>query len=246
MEIKGSVCLVTGATSGIGRATAVALADRGARLVATGRNVGALAALEAEAGARTIRLDLAEHDAPVRLVQQAGRVDVLVAAAGRGLHGPVVELDRRELEEVVALNLVSTIALVREVLPGMLRRGHGHVAVIGSIAGRVGHADEAAYAATKGGLGLFVDSLRDELFATGVSASLVTPGVVDTPFFERRGALYDRTWPRPIEPARVADAVVRAIEAERREVTVPEWLNLAARARDAAPSLYRAFSARFG
>ncbi len=93
---------------------------------------------------------------------------------------------------------------------------------------------------------MFVDGLRDELHGSGVGASLVTPGAIDTPFFERRGTPYDRSWPRPLPPARVAEAVVRAIETDRAEVTVPGWLSLAARARAAAPGLYRALATRFG
>jgi short-subunit dehydrogenase len=246
VQIAGSVCLVTGATSGIGRATALELARRGAHVVASGREENALAAVSEETGGRAVRADLTEPGAVARLTAEAGPVDVLVAAAGVGLRGSTAALDWGALERMTALNVTATVELVSAVLPAMLERRAGHVVVIGSIAGRVGRGGEAAYAATKAAAAVFADGLRAELRGTGVGVSLVTPGVVATRFFERRGVAYDRSWPRPIDPQRVAVAVVRAIEHDWAEVTVPGWLSLAARVRGVSPGLYRALAARFG
>jgi short-subunit dehydrogenase len=124
----------------------------------------------------------------------------------------------------------------------MLQRRRGHILLVGSIAGRVGVADEAVYSASKAGLAAFADSLRAELAGTGVGVSLVTPGAVDTPFFERRGRAYGRRVPRLIPPERVADAVLHCVEDARAERTVPRWLAVPARLHGAAPGVYRSLA----
>ena len=172
VELRGSVCLVTGASSGIGRATAAALVAAGAEVFASG--------LE--------DLDLAVQGAPARLAAAAlaahGRVDVLVNCAGAGQYGAVEDADAARL---VALNVLAPIELTQALLPGMRERGRGHVVNVGSIVGLVGGKEEAGYASTKGGLVAFTDSLRQELSGTPVKVSLVTPGAIATAFFERRG-----------------------------------------------------------
>lgn len=249
MQLSNRVCLVTGATGGIGHATIEALLRRGADLVATGRDEDVLHALAQHPRVRALPCDLAGPGAAQWLAVQAlsvhGRVDVVVNCAGAGLHGPLASVDPDEVARVVASNLVAPIELTRALLPPMLERRSGHVVNVGSIVGHVGRGGEAVYAATKAGLAVFSESLRVELRDTGVSVSLVSPGVVDTRFFDRRGAVYDRRWPRPIPPARVADAIVRAIERDLPEVLVPGWLAVPARVRGAAPGLYRALARRF-
>ena len=235
MKLAGAITLVTGASSGIGRATAVALAARGARVTALGRDAERLAGV----GERQIVHDLAgpPPDDP-------GPVDVLVNNAGIGWAGPTAET--ADVERLVAVNLVAPILLARALLPGMLERGRGHVVNVASIAGFVGPREEAVYAATKGGLIAFSESLRYELRGTGVGVTLVAPGVIATEFFERRGAPYARRWPRPIPPERVAEAIADAIERGRDEVFVPGWMGAVARFRGAAPGLFRALTGRFG
>lgn len=237
MKLEGAAALVTGASSGIGRATAAALAARGARVIALGRDRERLDGV----GERQIVWDLAE---PGAVAEQIGPVDVLVNNAGAGWAGPFAETP--DVEGLVAVNLVAPLLLTRALLPGMLERGRGHIVNVGSIAGFVGPRDEAVYAATKGGLVAFTESLRYELRGSGIGVTLVVPGVVDTPFFDRRGRPYDRTWPRPIAAEGVAEAIVRAIEEGRDEVFVPRWLGAVARLRGIAPGIFRALAGRFG
>lgn len=237
MRLEGATALVTGASSGIGRATAAALAGRGARVVALGRDAARLEGV----GERQVVWDLAE---PGAVAEEVGPVDVLVNNAGVGWAGPLVETP--EVERLVAVNLVAPILLTRALLPGMLERGRGHIVNVASIAGFVAPRDEAVYAATKAGLVAFSESLRYELRGSGVGVTLVAPGVVATPFFERRGRPYDRRWPQPISAERVAEAIARAIEDEKDEVFVPRWMSAVARLRGAAPGLFRALSGRFG
>ncbi|MGZ4399961.1 MAG: SDR family NAD(P)-dependent oxidoreductase, partial [Gaiellaceae bacterium] len=150
------------------------------------------------------------------------------------------------IERLLAVNVTAPIELTCALLPGMLERRQGHVVNIGSVVSHVGRGGEAVYAASKAALALFSESLRYELRGTGVSASLITPGVVDTPFFEHRGAPYDRSWPAPIGPHRVAEAVLAAIRRDRPEIVVPTWLGIASRIRGLSPALFRRLAARFG
>ena len=121
MELAGAVCLVTGASSGIGRATAQRLVAQGAEVLALGRNLNALEAT----GGRPIVCDLTDDDAVARAVAAAGPVDVLVNNAGIGSAGPLAELDEETLNRLVRVNLVAPVLLTRAFLPGMLERGRG-------------------------------------------------------------------------------------------------------------------------
>ncbi|HEX6762326.1 MAG TPA: SDR family NAD(P)-dependent oxidoreductase [Gaiellaceae bacterium] len=245
MLVARARCLVTGSTSGIGRAVALELAHRGASLVVSGRDPDALTEVAGATGGDAVRADLTSAADLERLAAAAGAVDAVVHAAGAGLYAPAASLARDELERLIALNVTAPIALTTALLPGMLERRRGHLSFVGSIAGRVGRGREAVYAATKAAVSVYADSLRMELRGSGVGVLVVTPGPVATPFFARRGAAYDRRWPRPIAPERVAVALVDAIEADRTEVTLPRWLALPARLRGAAPGLYRALAGRF-
>jgi short-subunit dehydrogenase len=242
MRLIGARVLVTGASSGIGAATARELARSGADLVLAGRDRRRLDAVAAETGARAVAGDLMWDVA--RLASRAGPVDVLVSNAGAGWAGPLTRMPGKAVERLAAVNLTAPIQLTRLLVPGMVDRGRGHVVFVASIAGAVGVREEAVYAATKAGLIVFAEGLRHEL--TGVGVSVVLPGVVDTPFFDRRGTPYARRWPRPIPAERVARAVVSAIERDRAECYVPGWLRVPSRLRGAAPGVFRSLSRRFG
>ena len=224
--MRGRLCLVTGATSGIGQATASALRAAGAEVIASG--------LE--------HVDLTTPGAAAALASRVGTVDVLVNCAGAGHFGPVVDADAATL---FALNVLAPIELTQALLPGMRSRGRGHVVNVGSIVGHVGRSNEAVYAATKAALAIFTESLREELRGSGVGASLVTPVAVDTAFFASRGAPYGRRRPKQLPAGRVADAIVGAIRDDRAEVVVPRWAAAAVRAHGASPRLYRALARRF-
>lgn len=245
------VALVTGASSGIGAAIAERLAaDRQWRLILSGRDPGRLEAAAGRTSGLALPYDLREPGMARSLADRAldvcGRIDLLVAAAGVGWAGPFVRMPHSAVDHVLTVDLAAVVHLVRRVLPRMAEAGRGHVVLIGSLAGSVGVRDEAVYAAAKAGLGAFADSLRYELAGTGVKVLHVVPGVVDTPFFARRGVPYARGWPRPMTPERVAEAVVRAVRRDRDEVYVPGWLRWPVGVRALAPSSFRRLAARFG
>jgi short-subunit dehydrogenase len=243
---SGALCLVTGASSGIGLATARHLARAGAHVVLLGRDRDRLEQAAAECGGIPLLADLSEPDEVAAAAAAAGPVDILVNNAGVGLAGALGDAPATRIEELVAVNLLAPMLLTRALLPGMLQRRRGHVVNVASVAGHVGVAGEAVYAATKGGLVTFTESLCQELTGSPVGVSLVSPGVVDTPFFERRGVPYGRVRPRPVPPERVAEAIVGAIAAGRSQVFVPRWLGEPVRLRGALPGLYRSLAARFG
>ncbi|MGP3953532.1 SDR family NAD(P)-dependent oxidoreductase [Streptomyces sp. 7N604] len=248
------VALITGASSGIGAAVAERLASEGGwQLLLNGRDEERLAGVAKLTDGTPLPADVTDSGGRERLAEEAlergGRVDALVAAAGIGWAGPFTGMPREAIDRVLSVNLSAVVHLVRLFLPGMVSRGAGRVVMIGSMAGCVGVRDEAVYAATKGGLMAFADSLRYELHElglTGVRVSMVMPGAVDTPFFSRRGVPYHRSRPRPVPPARVADAVWQALVTGREEAFVPPWLGLPARVHGAAPGVFRALAKRFG
>lgn len=247
----GGGALVTGASSGIGAAVVRRLAAEGGwRLVLNGRDRARLEEVARGTSAAVFPADLSGPGAERRLAEFAldsvGRVDLLVAGAGVGWAGPFSTMPQPAIDEVFDVNVMATVHLVRLLLPHMVRQGTGRVVIIGSLAGTVGVRDEAVYSAAKAALGAFADAVRYELRGTGVGISHVVPGVVDTPFFDRRGVPYRRSRPKPVPASRVADAVWDAVRRGRDEVYVPGWTRLPGRVRGAAPALYRRLAARFG
>jgi len=260
VELDRAVCLVTGATSGIGRATALKLLEPevGARVIALGRDGGALQELAASAREEgypqdrivNIRADLSDPGdidlAANEALAAFGRVDALVNNAAQGWAGSFVDQDADGADYLVRVNLIAPIRLTRALLPGMLERRRGAIVNVSSVAGHVGVKDEAVYVSTKAGLIGFSESLRYELAGSGVTVGVVSPGVVRTAFFERRGHPYDRRFPRPISAERAAETIVRALRSGRPQLFVPRWMAFPARFRGTWPRLYRWLQGRLG
>jgi short-subunit dehydrogenase len=250
MIVKDAVALVTGASSGIGAATAERLAARGARVLIHGRDKEALTRLADRIGATPLVADFAEPGGADRLAAAAlatagDRVDILVANAGQGWAGAFADMPPAAIDHIVQVNLTAPVRLTHAILPAM-RKNDGFLAYVTSIVGRVGVADESVYAAAKAGLDVFAESLRLELRGTGIRVGVFIPGVVDTAFFARRGQPYTRTRPRPLPVGPVADALVRMIETGRAEMYRPRWMRGPVALRGALPGPYRALVSRFG
>jgi len=244
MDVAGRTALVTGASLGIGRAVALALARRGARVKATGLEAGPLLELARSCAAGVLAADLGDEDGLERLIEWVGSVDLLVNVAGFGRYQALADVAAEETREMLAVNLAAPIRLTAALAPGMVERGRGRIVYVASIAGVVGVAHEAVYSATKGGLIAFSESVRYELAGSGVGVTVVVPAVVSTSFFARRGAGYARRFPRPLPPARVATRLVVAIERDLSEVYVPRWTVVPARLRGGLPGVFRHAAAR--
>lgn len=245
MKLDGCRALVTGASGGIGAATAQALARAGCRLLLVARDAGRLGEVAALTRGEPLSADLATAGGLAAVTEAAGDVDLLVHNAGRGWAGPVDRMTAEEVTALVALNLTAPLELTRALLPGLRRRGRGHLVFVASIAA-VGVAEEAVYSATKAGVRAFADALRFEVAADQIGVSTVLPGVVDTGFFAARGRPYDRCFPKPLPAAAVAAALVDAVRTDRAEVFVPRWLTLAARIHGGLPDVYARLARRFG
>ncbi|MFD9290158.1 SDR family NAD(P)-dependent oxidoreductase [Streptomyces sp. NPDC060030] len=248
---RRQVALITGASSGIGAAVASRLAAGGRwELLLNGRDEERLGAVADRTGGVALPMDLASQEGCRKLSEAAlahsDQVDALVAAAGFGWAGAYSEMTPTLVDRLVGVNVTAVLHLVNLLLPHMVARGSGRLVLLGSVAGRFGVRGEAAYAATKGALIPFAESLRYELQGTGVHVCLVQPGPVDTPFFAHRHTPYTRAWPRPVPAGRVAAAVEEALTGRRDEITVPRWLGAPGRIQGMAPRLFRRLATRFG
>jgi short-subunit dehydrogenase len=223
VDLNGKTVLLTGAAGGIGHHIAGALVAAGARVVASDVDLERLDA--APLGDDVVKLpaDLRELRATERLIERAGPLDVLVNCAGLEYTGAYVQQGRGEIEDLVRVNLLAPMMLIRVALPGMLERGSGHIVNIASIAGKGPAPYLAAYATTKAGILELTRSLRVEHAGTGVRFSAVTPGFVADEGMYARMAGDGLSAPPTLgttSPDRVARAVVAVLERDRPEKIV--------------------------
>ena len=249
MQLAGARALVTGATGGIGAATARALHARGAHVLLTGRREDLLEELRDSLGAPADVLpeDLAEREGPGRLAAAAGQVDVLVANAALPASGRVDDFEPEQIDRAIDVNLRAPIQLTRALMPGMLQRGRGHVVLVSSLSGKAASPRSGIYSATKFGLRGFAAGLREDVEPQGVGVSVVFPGFVsDAGLFADSGVKLP-PWVRTRTPDQVAEAIVRAIERERAEVDVaPLALRVGTRIAGVAPVTVARVQRRLG
>jgi len=223
MELADRKALLTGATGGLGRAIAAAMAAKGATLLLSARKAEALEALAAELpgdGHRVLPADLAEPGEAERLAAEAGGVDVLLANAGLPAAGLMDDFTAEQVQRALRVNLESPMLLSQALYPGMLERGAGHLVFIASLAGKAPAPQSCIYNATKFGLRGFALGLRSDLSPQGIGVSLVSPGFIrEAGMFAESGA----SSPPGLgtsTPEQVAKATVRAIEADKVEIAV--------------------------
>ena len=231
------VALVTGSSTGIGLATAVALARAGHQVVATMRNPSRAPELASTAAKeklpiRVLPMDV-DDDGSVRntigeLLSGGGRIDILVNNAGIALLGPTEELPLAEFRRAMETNYFGALRCVKAVLPGMRERRSGHIIIVSSIGGRVSLPSEGPYNASKYALEAFSEGLAAEVMALGIKVSILEPGTIDTPIFDkmraappnprypherRLFAIFKAGMPTASTPALVGEKVVEILNA---------------------------------
>lgn len=229
-ELEGRVVLITGASSGIGRACAVEYHRAGCRILATARSLDKLEALATELGGERIVpvvmdvTDPIEREIALRVAyERFGHIDILVNNAGWASFTSVLRMPDEHLDRMISLNFAAPIAMIRAVLPEMLERGSGQIVNISSVVGYQTIPRMTVYSATKAALTSLTTGLRMELKGTGVDVLLVAPGSTDTSFFQTAAtvdARAERVARTKYSPQRVARAVVLSSRRRRREVTL--------------------------
>jgi NADP-dependent 3-hydroxy acid dehydrogenase YdfG len=217
-RLEGATAIVTGASRGIGRATARALAVRGARVVLAARGAEELEATAREVGGIAVPTDVTDPAQVEALVAAAGEVDVVVANAGVYVQRRVLETTRADLDASLATNFHGALAPVLAALPGMVERRRGHIVLLNSVDGLKGLPGDGPYVAAKHALAGMGGVLRQELAPHGIGVTSIFPGRVDTAMVE--GLTVPRI-SRKIPPEAVAAAVVRGIERNRARIIVP-------------------------
>ena len=238
MTFAGQAAWITGASSGIGAALARALAAQGARLVLSGRNVAALEAVAADCGeALVLPFETTDYAAIPAAAEQAwdwsanssGGIDLLVNNAGISQRSLAQETDFAVYQQIIAVDLLAPIALTQALLPRMVARGSGRIAMISSIAGKVGVPMRTAYCAAKFGLAGYGDALRAEVAHLGLQVHNIYPGSVATDVSRnaltadggKRG-VSDKVIDNGIAPAVAVEQMLAEMLAGAREIIVAE------------------------
>jgi short-subunit dehydrogenase len=232
MSFAGQAVWITGASSGIGAAMARALAQQGTRLVLSGRNAEALTEVAADCGeALVLPFEVTDHAAMASAVEQAwnwsGGIDMLVNNAGISQRSLAVDTDFAVYDRIIGVDLLAPIALTQANLPRMAARGSGRIAMISSVAGKVGVPLRTAYSAAKFGLAGYSDALRAEVAHLGLKVHAIYPGSIRTNV--SRNALNadgstrgvsDKAIENGIDPDEAVAQMLTAIAKDEREIIV--------------------------
>jgi 3-oxoacyl-[acyl-carrier protein] reductase len=222
-DLKDTVVVITGASAGIGQATARELAQAGARVVLGARRLDRLEALEKEfpGQAVAVEMDVRSPDDSRRLVREAverfGRVDALVANAGIGMYGGILDRTDEELATMLDTNIAGTVWPIRAAVPEMLKAGRGDIVIVASVAGFRGGADEAVYASTKFAQVGLAGSLDRELREKGIRVTTIGPAGTSSEFAIGAGRTEDmpelQTY---LKPEDIAFAIRTVLQQPRR------------------------------
>jgi NAD(P)-dependent dehydrogenase (short-subunit alcohol dehydrogenase family) len=184
------VVIVTGASSGIGRATALELAKQGALVVLAARRRDILLQIAGQIksqgkNAIVMQTDVTRNDEVQHMVAEVidrwGRIDILISNAGKYIRGPIVDLEPADLQQSLDINFFGGVHCIKAVLPHMLKQGSGHIVCVTSMDGKIGLPTDAPYVSAKFALTGFCEVLRQEVRAKGIFVTNVLPGRVDTP-----------------------------------------------------------------
>jgi NADP-dependent 3-hydroxy acid dehydrogenase YdfG len=227
LDLTGKVIIVTGASSGIGAATATLLTEARAHPVLAARRADRIEALGQElGGALAVPTDVTDSDAVTRLVdatlERHGRIDGLVNNAGVALHTPLDRVDLDEFRRVLDLNVVSIVALTQAVLPALRAQGRGRIVNVSSGTTRGARPGVGAYAATKSAVNMLTEVLRQELEGDAIAVSLVVPFITATEFAGGRFKPGQEAWPgvTPHSADYVGRVVLRALRTGEERIDI--------------------------
>ncbi|HET9866910.1 MAG TPA: SDR family NAD(P)-dependent oxidoreductase [Nitrospira sp.] len=230
--LRDKVAIITGASSGIGRETALALAKQGACVALAARRESSLLELADEIRrlgrkALVLATDVTRQEQVEAMTQavltQWGRVDILVSNAGQYIQGPIVDLDPADLQRSLDVNYFGGVYCIKAVLPHMLAQKSGHIVTVTSMDGKIGLPPDAPYVSAKFALTGFCEVLRQEVSDHGIAVTNVLPGRVDTAMIEHLRF----SWVSPkISPERVALSIIDAIRRRKPIVIVPPQAKL--------------------
>lgn len=246
MNPEGRLVVITGASSGIGRATALELSRVGARLVLAARRIAELEQVAAEcrsngASADVVETDVSDRHACERLIARASGiapVDILINNAGFAIFDRVTDAQPDELEAMMTTNYFGAVWCTRAVLPAMIARGEGLIINVGSITGIMGFAGMSGYCATKFALHGFTEGLQSEVKRSGVRVALVCPGTTRTDFFitAHHGKMPAASrLLLAIPPERVARKIVKVLRRPRPRTILPLGARIYMRFKEIAP-----------
>ena len=247
LDLTGRVIVITGASSGIGEAVALACGAQGMHVVLAARRAERLERIaeqvETVGGTALVcPTDIRSIEQIERLVsttrERFGRIDVLLANAGMGYHSPVSDASHQEMEELVATNLLGVMHSARAVLPTMRAQKSGHIITVSSVVIGLMWPNDALYACTKAGVHRFSKGLRNEVREDGIQVTDLIPGVIDTPLTAGMQGIARG------EVNAVAQAVVHLIRYPKPVLVIPAWYRLAMLANALFPGLIDRILAR--
>jgi short-subunit dehydrogenase len=229
---KDKVILITGASSGIGRATALALSQFDSKIVLVSRQEERLNLVKDEIQVRggealVIKADVSSFEDTQKIVRDTvlkwARVDILIACAGKYFQDNTSELDIQSYQDSMALNFFGTLNVIKSLLPEMKRQSGGHIVIINSLDAKKGIVGDAPYVSAKAALDGFGDVLRQEMKPLKIRVTSVYPGRVNTPMIEN---IEVPGISRKIPPEKVVNAIIKGIKRNRATVTVPSAFSL--------------------
>lgn len=225
-RLENKVVVITGASGGIGAATALACGRSGMKVALIARRLDGLESVakqirESNGEALVLSCDVtlpgALDSAVSSVLAQYGRIDVLIACAGQGLHHSTESADSQDIESLVALNYLSIIKSVKAVLPSMRSQASGHLMLFGSVVAEVMFPNDSLYSSTKAAVHRYGKGLKNELRDTGIHVTTVIPGVVETSLTEGLNGL-----PKA-DPAIVAKDILKCIAKPKPQLVTPKW-----------------------